>query len=81
MWSRHCRASSWRRSCALYHSAKIVALKITTDRIAIERAARGLNDPNTIKGAQAAPAAPAGEVSSADALQAAVDSLPKFPDM
>lgn len=72
---------------ALYNSAKIVALKITTDRIAIERAARGLSDPNTIKGAAAAesgpPAAPAGigDLSDAANLGAALESVPHFPDM
>lgn len=64
---------------ALYHSAKVVSLKIMSDRVALARAARGLNDPNTIKGAQEAQSAPAGDVS--DALSAAVDGLPKFPDM
>lgn len=75
---------------ALYQSAKIVTLKIQTDRLALARAARGLNDPNTIKGERSATgamhssaAAPAGvgDMSSADALGAAMSGLPNFPDM
>lgn len=72
---------------ALYNSAKLVALKITTDRLAIERAARGLSDPNTIRGAEAAesgpPAVPPGigEVSAPENLGAALSGVPQFPDM
>jgi hypothetical protein len=36
---------------ALYQSAKVVALKIQTDRLALARAAHGLDDLNTVKGA------------------------------
>lgn len=65
---------------ALYQSAKVVALKIQTDRIALARAARGLNDPNTVKGGQAAPAG-IGDVSAPENLGAAMSGLPQFPDM
>jgi hypothetical protein len=75
---------------ALYQSAKVVALKIQTDRLALARAARGLNDPNTIGGERSATgamhssaAAPAGvgDMTSADALGAALGGVPQFPDM
>lgn len=75
---------------ALYQSAKVVALKIQTDRLTLARAARGLNDPNTIKGdrsasgamhSSAAAPAGAGEVSPEAALAAASAGLPNFPDM
>jgi hypothetical protein len=71
----------------LYQSARAVALKIRQDRFALEHAASGRTDPNTIKGAAAAESGqPAGslgigDISGADALAAAAASLPKFPDM
>lgn len=75
---------------ALYQSAKIVALKIQTDRIALERAARGLGDPNTVAGQQTAqasgmepPAAStdAGHTDAASVLSEALAKAPSFPDM
>lgn len=81
---------------ALYQSAKIVALKIQTDRIALERAARGIADPNTIAAAAAREAAARQEaendrswreeqgVASGDAAAALSEALanaPSFPDM
>ncbi|OMG73122.1 hypothetical protein [Burkholderia ubonensis] len=58
---------------ALYQSAKVVALKIQADRIALARAARGLDDPNTVRGGQQ----PA--TSAADALRQAASEIPNFP--
>ncbi|PMS38858.1 hypothetical protein [Trinickia symbiotica] len=72
---------------ALYQSAKIVALKIQSDRIALARAARGLDDPSTVKGAARAesgqPAASQGsaDVSAEAALAEAVAGAPVFPVM
>ena len=63
----------------LYQSARVVALKIQTDRAAQLRAARGLADPNTVAGAAAARDAKQGD--AADALAAAVAGAPHFPDM
>jgi hypothetical protein len=36
----------------LYTSAKVVALKIQTDKLEAARVARGLTDPNTVRGAR-----------------------------
>lgn len=72
---------------ALYQSAKVVALKIQTDRIELARAARGLADPNTINGAATAESRPpAASQASADAdaaarLAQAVQDAKIFPDM
>lgn len=68
---------------ALYQSAKVVALKIQTDRIALARVARGLPAQDT------APPAPAGEAQSDPnrnaateaALSRAANELPVFPPM
>ncbi|KWF19822.1 hypothetical protein [Burkholderia ubonensis] len=60
---------------ALYQSAKVVALKIQADRIALARAARGLDDPNTVRGGEK----PA--TSAADALRQATGQTPVFPDL
>lgn len=72
---------------ALYQSARVVALKIQTDRLALARAARGLAAPNTIKG-EAAPesgppaASPAsGDTDAGAALAQAVHEAKIFPDM
>lgn len=72
---------------ALYQSAKVVALKIQTDRIALARAARGLDDPNTIRGAAGTKSGPlagsqaSADMSAADGLTQAVDGIPNFPAM
>jgi len=72
---------------ALYQSAKVVALKIQTDRLELMRAARGLADPNTIKGAAGAESGPlAGSQGSAgmsaeEALAQAVAGAPVHPVM
>ncbi|MFX1803518.1 hypothetical protein PWR66_07680 [Paraburkholderia sp. A1RO-5] len=71
----------------LYQSARVVALKIQTDRAAQLRAARGITDPNTIAGAAAAqsgsPAGPqgAGQPTAAETLARAMADVPQFPDM
>ncbi|HDR9355046.1 TPA: hypothetical protein QDB44_000882 [Burkholderia vietnamiensis] len=59
---------------ALYQSAKIVALKIMQDRIALARAARGLDDPHTVRGGEQ-------PASAADALREATGQTPVFPDL
>ncbi|RQQ20796.1 hypothetical protein DF107_05790 [Burkholderia stagnalis] len=63
---------------ALYQSAKVVALKLQADRIALARAARGLDDPNTVRGGVAAPG---GDATAADALRQAASNIPSFPDI
>jgi hypothetical protein len=63
----------------LYQSARAVAFKIKADRYALENARPGVNDPNTVKGAQRAAAAPDG--GSAEALAQAVANAKVFPDM
>lgn len=71
----------------LYQSARAVALKIRQDRYALEYAASGRTDPNTIKGAAPAESGPSaapvgiGDITSAETLAAAQASMPKFPDM
>lgn len=71
----------------LYQSARVVALKIQTDRAAQLRAARGLADPNTIAGTAGAKSGPpagsqgAGGVSASDELAKAMAGAPVFPDM
>lgn len=59
---------------ALYQSAKVVALKIQADRLALERAARGLDDPHTVRGGEQ-------PASAADALREATAKAPVFPDL
>lgn len=59
---------------ALYQSAKVVALKIQADRIALARAARGLDDPHTVRGGEQ-------PASAADALRQATGQTPVFPDL
>ena len=72
---------------ALYQSAKLVALKIATDRAELARHMRGLSDPNTIKGAAAAqsgqPTAPAtvGDTDAGAALVEAVKTAQIYPEM
>lgn len=68
----------------LYQSARAVALKIKMDRYALENARPGMDDPNTVRGAQrAAESAHApGAVQGADAaLAQAVAAAKVFPDM
>ncbi|CAG4928311.1 hypothetical protein [Paraburkholderia saeva] len=71
----------------LYQSARAVALKIRQDRFALENAARGMTDPNTIKGAAGmesgtpAGAAGIGDITAADTLAGAAAGLPVFPEM
>lgn len=59
---------------ALYQSAKVVALKIQTDRLALARAARRLDDPHTVRGGEQ-------PASAADALRQATGQTPVFPDI
>ncbi|MBR8254357.1 hypothetical protein [Burkholderia ambifaria] len=59
---------------ALYQSAKLVALKIMQDRIALQRMARGLDDPHTVRGGEQ-------PASAADALREATASTPTFPNL
>jgi hypothetical protein len=72
---------------ALYFSYKVVMAKLRADRFALENARPGMKDPNTIMGAAAAESGPPagspgiGEVSGADALEAAMAGVPRFPDM
>jgi hypothetical protein len=68
----------------LYNSAKVVAAKLRTDQAEAAREARGLADPNTVRGQQAAPQA--GPQASVDAnaarkLDEAVAGLPVYPGM
>ncbi|WP_042301740.1 hypothetical protein [Paraburkholderia kururiensis] len=72
---------------ALYQSAKVVAFKLQQDRLALARAARGMADPNTIKGAEAAESGPQagskgeGDANAGAALAEAVRAAKVFPDM
>ncbi|MBB5543533.1 hypothetical protein A8H39_09920 [Paraburkholderia fungorum] len=71
----------------LYQSARAVALKIKQDRFALEHAQRGMTDPNTVKGAAAAESGPPagaagiGDITAADTLAGAAESLPVYPPM
>jgi hypothetical protein len=70
---------------AVYQSARVVALKIQTDRLALQRAARGLDTPPS----PAPQPAPAGEpvsdpnrnAATEAALGGAASGLPVFPPM
>jgi hypothetical protein len=59
----------------LYTSAKVVAAKIKADQAEAARDARGLDDPNTIKGAETVNRAPG------EALDAAMSNMPVYPVM
>ncbi|MDR5739500.1 hypothetical protein [Caballeronia sp. LZ016] len=65
----------------LYQSARAVAFKIKADRYALEAARPGVDDPNTVVGAQRAAASAAPDGGNAEALAAAVRSAKVFPDM
>ncbi|WP_250479127.1 MULTISPECIES: hypothetical protein [unclassified Caballeronia] len=61
----------------LYNSAKVVAAKLRADQAEAAREARGLSDPNTIRGGQAEQVTPGGD----DALNAALRDAQIHPVM